>query len=110
MTAHEGYVWFLPVYVSLKLNETISNSNDTFCSIFEIKNFLNGHFALSYANLNYELNEKIPTQVSVESWKSRYLELRGNSTTISPADYAPFAYDAILVYVKALKELINARE
>lgn len=102
MTAKEGYVWFLPVYISLKMNETnITESSD--CSMSKI---LDGHFALSYANLGSD-DEKIPSKITVEEWKENYLK-KTNKSEISPADYAPFVYDTIWVYVKTLKKLLNA--
>jgi hypothetical protein len=106
MTAENGFVWFLPAYISLKLNETkneiINNEN---CSA-PLTKILNGHFALSYANFGND-EDLIPSKINVSQWKKNYLEKR-NKTSISPADYAPFVYDTVWVYVKTLKQLMIA--
>lgn len=48
MTAKQGYVWFLPVYVS-KENNTASNASDNVaCTAKEMEEAMNGHFSLSH--------------------------------------------------------------
>lgn len=48
MTAKQGYVWFLPVYVS-KENNTASNATDKVaCTAKEMEEAMNGHFSLSH--------------------------------------------------------------
>ena len=106
MTAKEGFVWFLPVYISLKINETtLLHTNET-CTAAELGDILNGHFALAHANFGND-SDIIPMDFSVGEWKQKYIKQRGISA-ISPSDYAPFVYDTIWVYAKALKELIDA--
>lgn len=106
MTAKEGFVWFLPVYISLKINETtLLHTNET-CTAAEMREILNGHFALAHANFGND-SDITPMNFSVGEWKQKYIQKRGISA-ISPSDYAPFVYDTIWVYAKALKELIDA--
>lgn len=108
MTAKEGFVWFLPAYISLKLNdmrnETDSLNNGENCSA-RLSEILEGHFALSYANFGDD-DDVIPSNITVNEWKKNYLEER-NLTAISPADYAPFVYDTVWVYIKAIKKLME---
>lgn len=111
MTAKEGFVWFLPAYISLKLNETKNHTDGldgmSDCSRF-IDNILKDHFALSYANFGND-QDVIPSKITVGQWKKNYLEKRGE-TSISPADYAPFVYDTVWVYIKTLKKLMHLGE
>ena len=48
MTAKQGYVWFLPVYVP-KENNTANNATNTVdCTAKEMQEAMNGHFSLSH--------------------------------------------------------------
>jgi hypothetical protein len=105
MTAKEGYVWILPVYVTIKLNETEIMNNNQSCSASDLREVLKGHFSLSYAILNLNDDDKLPSNKTVRAWKDEYKLARGIST-ISPSDYAPFVYDAIWVYANTLMQLI----
>jgi Protein tyrosine and serine/threonine kinase/Receptor family ligand binding region len=103
MTAANGYVWFLPVYVSLKLNETSVLYNNDSCTASEMRKVLDNHFAMAHVNFG-EDHDILPTGQNISEWKKSYKYVR-KINFISPADYAPFVYDTIWVYVKALWEL-----
>lgn len=107
MTAKEGFVWFLPVYVTLKLNEKDIRENNEGCTEQELREALHEHFSLAYATISTNDNQLLPNNNTVGEWKKNYIERRG-VTSISPSDYAPFVYDGIWVYVKALLKLIEA--
>lgn len=106
MTAKEGFVWILPVYVSLKLNETSLFQSNQSCKVEQLQEVLNGHFALAHANVGND-SDIIPSNITVAEWKSKYIKRR-SLKVISPSDYAPFVYDSIWVYAKALEQLIIA--
>lgn len=105
MTAKTGYVWFLPVYVSMKVNAMGLASINGSCSELEIRSALDGHFALSYASFGNDSTVIVGNQTVME-WKAEYLNKTEKNQT-QFADYAGYTYDAIWVYVKALQTLIK---
>lgn len=105
MTAQSGFVWFLPVYVSLKINDTGYQDVNGSCTESEMRSALDGHFALSYDPFGND-DEVIEGNQTVKEWKEKYLQGTGMNKT-QFVDYAGFAYDAIMVYVKALQQLIK---
>lgn len=105
MTAKTGYVWFLPVYVSMKVNATGAQDVNGLCSAVDIRNALDGHFALSYSSFGND-DDAIGGNLTVREWKAEYLK-RMNKNQTHYADYAGYTYDAIWVYVKALQQLIE---
>ena len=107
MTAASGYVWFLPVYVSMKMNETGVEGLSKECTMNEVRNAMDGHFSLSYASFG-EDSDVIDGSgnETIANWKEDYLRrIQANKTQY--ADVASYTYDAIWVYVKALKQLIK---
>jgi hypothetical protein len=105
MTAKEGFVWFLPVYVTLKLNEPDIMNNNISCTANELREVLDLHFSLSYANFGND-DDVLASNKTVRKWKEEYKEAR-NISSISPSDYAPYVYDAIWAYARTLKMLIS---
>lgn len=132
MTLKEGYVWFLPVYskyqshyyldkntpelniigifnifrtVTLKLNEDSVMNNNISCKAEELNEVLKGHLALSYAAFGSD-SDVLPTKKTVGEWKDEYTRKR-NISTLPYVDYAPYVYDAIWVYAKAIIQLIK---
>lgn len=75
------------------------------CTASELREALNGHFAMSYASFGSD-NDRLPTNKTVRKWKDDY-KLRRNISTLSASDYAPYVYDAIWVYAKAIMQLIK---
>lgn len=135
MTAESGYVWFLPVYVSMKIGESFSwvaenlfpivkhftfffffcfihsqNKSETRfnreCTEHEILRAMDGHFALSYKSFGLDTDIIDGGNETIAEWKQAYLEKLGSNKT-HLADYSTYTYDAIWVYVKALKQLIK---
>lgn len=108
MTARTGFVWFLPVYVSTKVNATSAHDVAGLCSAADIRSALDGHFALSYSSFGND-GDVIAGNQTVGEWKASYLSRMGRNET-RYADYAAFTYDAIWVYAKALQQLIEEGE
>jgi hypothetical protein len=106
MTREYGFVWFLPVYISLKMNETDFMSNNISCSAEQLRSALAGHFALSYEIFGSD-SDVIASNKTIRQWKREYQMYR-NISSIAPSDYAPYVYDAYWVYAKVLIELIKS--
>ena len=87
------------------MNESSVMDSNVSCTASELREALNGHFVLSYAAFGND-NDKIPTNDTVKEWKDEYKKNRKIST-LSPSDYAPYVYDAIWVYAKAVMQLIK---
>lgn len=106
MTAASGYVWFLPVYVAMKMSDTGMENISKECTEIEVKSAMEGHFALSYSSFGEQTDVIDEGKETVEQWKEEYLmRTRLNKTQF--ADYAGYTFDAVWVYVKALKQLIK---
>jgi hypothetical protein len=106
MTAANGFVWFLPVYVTLKLNEEKIRSNNVSCTEDELRQVMLNQFSLSYATVSNNDASLLPSNETVGEWKRNYMEMR-NIASISPSDYAPYVYDAAWVFAKTLLQLIK---
>lgn len=114
MTAQSGFVWFLPVYVSMKINDTLTLTNSTstkngMCTDLDIRNAMQGHFAFSYSSFA-EDSVMLDEGISVREWHEKYKEVRGDSDYSLYDDYGGFSYDALWVYVKAVKALISGEK
>lgn len=106
MTAASGYVWFLPVYVSIKMNETGMEGLSKECTESEVKSAIDGSFSLSYSSFGADEDIIDGGNETIKEWTADYLsKIQANRTSF--ADYASFTYDAIWIYVKALKQLIK---
>lgn len=106
MTASDGFVWFLPVYVSIKIKDTGYTYPNSTCTEADIREAMDGHIAFSYASFADDADVMDNNQ-TVAQWKQRYLQAT-NKTSIHYNDYAGFTYDAVWVYTKALQELAKA--
>jgi hypothetical protein len=110
MTAESGYVWFLPVYVTLKINDTIASSttNATLneCSDLDLQKAMKNHFTFSYSSFGDE-NSLTVDGSTVKEWSERYMTQRGLEGFNYYDDYGGFTYDAIWVYIKAIQTLIK---
>lgn len=106
MTAASGYVWFLPVYVSMKMNDMWQNDIAEECTETEVRNAMEGHFALSYASFGADSDVIDGGTETIGEWKEEYMRTQQVNQTHF-ADYAGFTYDAVWVYVKALEQLIK---
>ena len=105
MTTQNGYVWFLPSYIAMKINDTGFQDINGSCTENELKNALDGHLSLSYAPFG-DNSDVIEGNQTIAKWKKMYTNATGTNET-QFCDYAGYAYDAIWVYVKALQQLIK---
>lgn len=105
MTSKNGFVWFLPVYVSMKMNDTGFQEVNGSCTDAEMKSALDGHLALSYSSFGQD-DDEIEGNQTIGEWKERYLQATGMSR-VEFTDYATFTYDAIWVYINAVQQLIK---
>lgn len=110
MTAKYGYVWFLPIWLSMKTEGPIKTVN-TSCTEEEILEAINGHFSLQHAPYADE-NAIMQENRTVAEWKLAYEQhcknsILYNTTNKYQSEYAGYAYDAVWVYAFALNQLIK---
>ncbi|XP_050076628.1 uncharacterized protein LOC126563884 [Anopheles maculipalpis] len=121
MTAENGYIWFLPTWLSNMWNlssETHGiggNDSNTMpphapnvrsCSNSELLRAMNGHFSLSHAPYADDDTRLDVDGTTVAEWKQRYVQsLSYQGYTAS--DYAGYAYDAVWVYALAFDRLMR---
>ncbi|KAJ6649876.1 Insulin-like growth factor 1 receptor [Pseudolycoriella hygida] len=109
MTLKYGYVWFLPVWLSMKTGDAIKTVNTT-CTEEEMLEAMNGHFSLQHAPYA-EDNVIMQENISVAQWKKAYEQRRKdsrlNSANKYQSEYAGYAYDAVWVYAFALNQLVK---
>ncbi|XP_021702675.1 uncharacterized protein LOC5572795 [Aedes aegypti] len=108
MTAENGYIWFLPVWLTNLWN--LSNDSPirsmVRCTRQEMLKAINGHFSLAHAPFADSQRTLDTIEGTVGKWRSDYREtLRRHSYMES--DYAGYAYDAVWVYALALDRLIR---
>ncbi|XP_055600889.1 uncharacterized protein LOC129749824 [Uranotaenia lowii] len=111
MTAENGYVWFLPVWLSNAWNwsqEGRSVRSTVQCTPQEMLRAINGHFSLSHAPFadDSHLLSIHGGNTTVGDWRQDYEMILRNGSLIA-SDYAGYAYDAVWVYALALDRLIN---
>lgn len=94
----------------MKINDTLMHRiNASSCTEAEMRDALDGHLTLSYASFGNDRDMIEGGHQTIAEWKESYLRRTGmNHTQFS--DYAGFTYDAILVYAKALQQLIKEGE
>ncbi len=109
MTAKYGYVWFLPIWLSMKTadaNQTVNTS----CTHSEMVEAMNGHFSLQHAPYA-EDNVIMQENRTVAEWKLDYQkycnDLTMHNTNKYQSVYAGYAYDAVWVYAYALNQMIK---
>jgi hypothetical protein len=87
MTAEFGYVWFLPVYVSMKMNDTGMKDISGECTENDIRGAMFNHFALSYSSFGEDKVVIDGGNETIAEWKEDYLKkTQANKTQIT--DYA----------------------
>lgn len=109
MTAKYGYVWFLPIWLSMKTADAKQTVN-TSCTQKEIIEAMNGHFSLQHAPY---ADDTVVMQENrtVGEWKVDYDKYCKSSAVYSAnkyqSVYAGYAYDAVWVYAFALNQMIK---
>lgn len=107
MTAQEGYVWFLPLWLSSSwYNTTYYNNlfNETVnCTVENMITAINGHLSLAHAY--FAPDEAIMQEnISVGEWKKNY-STDCAKQKIGVSSYAGYAYDAVWTFALALDKL-----
>lgn len=111
MTAKYGYVWFLPIWLSMKTADAIKTVN-TSCTEEQMLEAINGHFSLQhapYADDNVVMQEN----KTVAEWRRAYEHCCKDSNSYKDtsnkyqSEYAGYAYDAVWVYAFALNQMIK---
>ncbi|KAL9927501.1 uncharacterized protein ACN427_000908 isoform 2-T5 [Glossina fuscipes fuscipes] len=100
MTAYEGYVWFLPFWLS-KDWSTYRLENHANCTIQELEQAFEGHFSIKHRPFGNESN-LMQEGISIAEWLSSY-----RSDVLKESQYTAFAYDAVWVYALAADKLLR---
>ncbi|XP_074115403.1 uncharacterized protein LOC141538040 isoform X1 [Cotesia typhae] len=111
MTAYDGYVWFLPLWLQEDWYDTDKhnqNGEDIPCSTSEMNEAINGHLSVSYL---YFANDDTIMQegIKVREWRDKY-ESSCRSRKLSPSPYAGYAYDAMWTYAYAIDNLLKENQ
>lgn len=102
MTAQNGYVWFLPVWLQKDWSDHVWSINVS-CSPKEITEMLNGHFSLAHEPFAAD-DAIMQENRTVAEWKQSF---RNRTNSPPDNDYIGFVYDAVWVYAYALDKLIK---
>lgn len=113
MTAKHGYVWFLPIWLSMKTeDEAFKSTINITCTKEQLREALNGHFSLQHAPFA-EDNVIMQENKTVAEWTVAYKQSckesasYNNTTDKCQSEYAGYAYDAVWVYAFALNQLVK---
>ncbi|XP_066143378.1 uncharacterized protein [Euwallacea fornicatus] len=104
MTAYQGYVWFLPIWLETTWYDTdkynVHKNESVNCTTAEMIKAVTGYFSMTHAY--YAPDDSIMQEnITVREWRNRY----ENTSSNLISDYAGFAYDAVWVYALALDKL-----
>lgn len=107
MTSEHGYVWFLPYWPVSRWYDMsfLTNHTDFNCSMPQILEAINGHFALKHQYFA-EDHEIMQENITVREWRETYEEKCAN-TSVSPSEYAGFVYDAVWALGVALDQFLK---
>ncbi|XP_017478698.1 PREDICTED: receptor-type guanylate cyclase gcy-8-like [Rhagoletis zephyria] len=97
MTAYEGYVWFLPSWISKDWNTLHSNHN---CTTEQLQKASEGHFSIMHTPFG-DLDSTMQENITVRKW----LQLHTQSN-VTMSNYTGFAYDAVWAYAHAAARLL----
>ncbi|XP_029044486.2 receptor-type guanylate cyclase gcy-4-like [Osmia bicornis bicornis] len=111
MTAVQGYVWFLPLWLRPEWYDTDQynqQGEQVPCTTFEMSKAINGHLGLSHAY--FAPDDDIMQQgITVRQWRDRY-EQYCQKKRQPPSNYAGFAYDAMWTYAYAMDRLLKENQ
>ncbi|XP_054006339.1 uncharacterized protein LOC128891132 [Hylaeus anthracinus] len=111
MTAAQGYVWFLPLWLRPQWYDTDRYNKmgeQVPCTTLEMSRSINGHLGLSHAY--FAPDDSIMQEgITVREWRNRYEE-DCKSHQEPPSNYAGFAYDAMWTYAYAMDRLLKENQ
>ncbi|XP_065355846.1 receptor-type guanylate cyclase gcy-17-like isoform X2 [Calliphora vicina] len=100
MTGYQGYVWFLPSWLS-KDWKFISAEGNQSCSSHELERAFEGHFSIMHSP--FGSNKTIMQEhINIEKWLESY-----SASVSSVSKYTAFAYDAVWAYALAADKLLH---
>lgn len=111
MTAVQGYVWFLPLWLRPQWYDTDRynlEGEQVNCSTAQMSKAINGHFGLSHAY--FAPDDAIMQEgITVREWRDLY-EIRCKEKNQPSSNYAGFAYDAMWTYAYAIDRLLRENQ
>uniref|UniRef100_A0A224XI24 Gamma-aminobutyric acid type B receptor subunit 2 n=1 Tax=Panstrongylus lignarius TaxID=156445 RepID=A0A224XI24_9HEMI len=112
MTAKQGYVWFLPLWLPTEwYNTTIFNETRGIplsCDTNQMIEAINGHLAITHTFFAPDDNI-MQENITVRQWRDNY-EKNCQNGSLTPSNYAGYAYDAIWTYAYALNTLFKENQ
>ncbi|ESO82631.1 hypothetical protein LOTGIDRAFT_109151 [Lottia gigantea] len=111
MTAHQGYVWFLPSWYTtdwwdVDFYNSPPNPGDfrpqesVPCTTEEILYAIDGHFILTKAFTDVD-NKLVAGGITVKDYKDQY------SVRVEESEFSSFVYDGVWVFAHALHKLLS---
>ncbi|XP_014480221.1 PREDICTED: uncharacterized protein LOC106747328 [Dinoponera quadriceps] len=111
MTAVQGYVWFLPLWLRQQWYDTDhynKQGEQVTCSTLEMMEAIDGHLGLSHAYFARD-DDIMQEGITVREWRERY-ENKCRIQNLQPSNYAGYAYDAMWTYAYAMDRLIRENQ
>ncbi|XP_011137908.1 uncharacterized LOC105182277 isoform X1 [Harpegnathos saltator] len=111
MTAVQGYVWFLPLWLQQKWYDTDyynQQGEQVPCTTVEMTRAINGYLGLSHAYFARD-DDIMQEGITVREWRTRY-ENSCLAQQQQPSNYAGYAYDAMWTYAYAMDRLIHENQ
>ncbi|XP_046384645.1 uncharacterized protein LOC124154916 [Ischnura elegans] len=124
MTARDGYVWFLPLWLSPSWYDTDfhnSKSNQqqhhdhgdagpeiTLCTKEQMIRAIDGHLSMTHSYFASE-SDVMQENITVGEWRRRY-RAKCAKRNMTESNYAGYAYDAVWTYALALSALISENQ
>ncbi|KAL4235040.1 hypothetical protein ACF0H5_006678 [Mactra antiquata] len=118
MTAHEGYVWFLPSWYNsdwwdVDYYNSPPRSGDNRpqesvpCNTINMEYAINGHFMLRKTYSDPD-DTKIVGNITIAEYKHMY-NIKVGSADLDETPFAQFVYDAVWTYAKSLDRVLKTR-
>ncbi|XP_043673459.1 uncharacterized protein LOC122631609 isoform X2 [Vespula pensylvanica] len=111
MTAVQGYVWFLPLWLRTQWYDTDqynAQGEQVPCSTIEMTKAINGHLGLSHAYFASD-DDIMQEGITVRQWRDRYESFCYLRNQV-PSNYAGYAYDAMWTYAYAMDALLKENQ
>lgn len=111
MTAAQGYVWFLPLWLRPQWYDTDrynQSGENVPCTTLEMSKAINGYLGISHAYFG-EDNAVMQENITVREWLNNY-EAECRRRNHQPSNYAGYAYDAMWTYAYAMDQLLKEKE
>ncbi|KOC65570.1 Insulin-like peptide receptor [Habropoda laboriosa] len=111
MTAVQGYVWFLPLWLRPEWYDTDrynKKGEQVPCTTAEMSKAVNGYLGLSHAYFAPD-DDMMQEGITVRQWRDRY-ERYCQEKNQPPSNYAGFAYDAMWTYAYAMDRLFRENQ